>query len=78
MQEVTGSWRRMIGRRRLATNAATLSGNGPASRSKPLGVINARGALLALQEGSEYKEPLLRDGTMGLETLSVTVTHDGQ
>jgi len=55
-----------------------LSGNGPASRSKPLGVINARDALLALQEGSEYKEPLLRDGTMGLETLSVTVTHDGQ
>lgn len=33
---------------------------------KPLGVINARDALLALLEGSEYEEALLRDYVMGI------------
>jgi CBS domain-containing protein len=33
--------------------------------SKPLGVINARDALVALLEGSEYQEALLRDYVMG-------------
>ena len=34
--------------------------------SKPLGVINARDALVALLEGSEYQEALLRDYVMGI------------
>jgi CBS domain-containing protein len=34
--------------------------------STPLGVINARDALLALLEGSEYEESLLRDYVMGI------------
>ena len=34
--------------------------------SKPLGVVHARDALLALLEGSEYEEPLLRDYVMGI------------
>ena len=34
--------------------------------SKPLGVINAREALLALLEGSEYEQSLLRDYVMGI------------
>jgi len=33
---------------------------------KPLGVINARDALLILLEGSEYEEGLLRDYVMGI------------
>ena len=33
---------------------------------KPLGVINARDALLVLLEGSEYEEGLLRDYVMGI------------
>ena len=33
---------------------------------RPLGVINARDALLVLLEGSEYKEGLLRDYVMGI------------
>jgi len=33
---------------------------------KPLGVINARDALLVLLEGSEYEERLLRDYVMGI------------
>jgi len=33
---------------------------------KPLGVINARDALLVLLEGSEYEEGLLRDYVMGV------------
>jgi len=33
---------------------------------KPLGVINARDALLVLLEGSEYGEGLLRDYVMGI------------
>ena len=33
---------------------------------KPLGVINARDALLVLLEGSEYEESLLRDYVMGI------------
>ena len=33
---------------------------------KPLGVINARDALLVLLEGSEYEEALLRDYVMGI------------
>jgi CBS domain-containing protein len=33
---------------------------------RPLGVINARDALLALLEGSEYEESLLRDYVMGI------------
>lgn len=32
----------------------------------PLGVINARDALLVLLEGSEYEEALLRDYVMGI------------
>jgi CBS domain-containing protein len=34
--------------------------------SKPLGVINVLDALLALLEGSEYQEALLRDYVMGI------------
>jgi CBS domain-containing protein len=33
---------------------------------RPLGVINARDALLVLLEGSEYEEGLLRDYVMGI------------
>ena len=33
---------------------------------KPLGVINARDALVVLLEGSEYEEGLLRDYVMGI------------
>jgi CBS domain-containing protein len=33
---------------------------------KPLGVINARDALLALLEGAEHEESLLRDYVMGI------------
>ena len=33
---------------------------------RPLGVINARDALLVLLEGSEYEETLLRDYVMGI------------
>ena len=33
---------------------------------RPLGVINARDALLVLLEGSEYEEGLLRDYIMGI------------
>ena len=33
---------------------------------RPLGVINARDALLVLLEGSEYEEALLRDYVMGI------------
>lgn len=33
---------------------------------RPLGVINARDALLALLEGTEYQESLLRDYVMGI------------
>ena len=33
---------------------------------KPLGVLNARDALLVLLEGSEYEEGLLRDYVMGI------------
>ncbi len=33
---------------------------------KPIGVVNARDALLALLEGSEYQEALLRDYVMGI------------
>ncbi len=33
---------------------------------KPIGVVNARDALLALLEGSEYQESLLRDYVMGI------------
>lgn len=33
---------------------------------RPVGVVNARDALLALLEGSEYEEALLRDYVMGI------------
>jgi CBS domain-containing protein len=33
---------------------------------KPLGVINARDALLVLLEDAEYEEALLRDYVMGI------------
>ena len=33
---------------------------------RPLGVINARDALLVLLEGSEYEERLMRDYVMGI------------
>lgn len=35
-------------------------------RFRPIGVVNARDALLALLEGSEYEESLLRDYVMGI------------
>jgi hypothetical protein len=33
---------------------------------RPLGVINARDALLVLLEGSEYETSLMRDYVMGI------------
>jgi CBS domain-containing protein len=33
---------------------------------RPIGVVNARDALLVLLEGSEYEEALLRDYVMGI------------
>lgn len=33
---------------------------------RPIGVVNARDALVALLEGSEYEESLLRDYVMGI------------